>query len=38
MACAFLGAAYRFPFFVLEENEAARVAFCFEVCMPLTLP
>ena len=37
MASAFLGATYRFPFFVVEE-EACRVAFCFEVCRPFTFP
>jgi len=37
IASAFLGAAYRFPFFVVEE-EAGRLAFCLEVCKPLTFP
>lgn len=36
IACAFLGAAYLFPFFVVEEDEI--VAFCFEVCIPLIFP
>jgi len=38
MASAFLGAAYRFPFFVVEEDEAGRTAFCFEVFIPFTFP
>lgn len=38
IASAFFGAAYRFPFLVVEEEEAGRVAFCFEVCNPFTLP
>ena len=38
IASAFFGAMYRFPFLVAEEDEAGRVAFCFEVCMPFTLP
>ena len=37
IASAFLGAMYLFPFFVVEE-EACRVAFCFEVCRPFTFP
>ena len=38
IASAFFGAAYRFPFFVVEEDEAGRVAFCFEVFITFTLP
>lgn len=38
MASAFFGAMYRFPFLVVEEDEACRVAFCFEVCRPFNLP
>ena len=38
MASAFFGAAYRFPFFVVEDDEAGLVAFCFEVFIPLTFP
>lgn len=38
IAPAFLGATYRFPFFVVEEDEVGRVDFCFEVCMPFNFP
>ena len=38
IASDFFGAAYRFPFFVVEEDEAGRVAFCFEVFIPFTFP
>ena len=38
IASAFFGAMYRFPFFIAEEDEAGRVAFCFEVFMPFILP
>ena len=38
IASAFLGAMYRFPFFVVEDDEADRAAFCFEVCMPFNFP
>ena len=38
IASAFLGAAYRFPFLVVEEDEAGRFAFCFVVFIPFTLP
>lgn len=38
IASAFFGATYRFPFLVVEEDEAGRVVFCFEVCIPFNLP
>lgn len=38
IASAFLGAMYRLPFLVVEEEDVERVAFCFEVCIPLTFP
>ena len=38
IAAAFFGAMYRFPFLVVDEDEVGRVAFCFEVCIPFTLP
>lgn len=38
IASTFLGAMYRFPFFVVEEDESDRVDFCFEVRIPLTFP
>ena len=38
IASAFLGAMYRFPFFVVEDDEADRAAFCFEVWIPFNFP
>ena len=38
IASAFLGAMYRFPFFVVEDDEVDRAAFCFEVCIPFNFP
>lgn len=38
IASVFFGAIYRFPFFVVEDDEAGRVAFCFAVFIPFNLP